>query len=37
MVEVTEDSFAASILYNMPKPKVTSGVLYDMLNNSDRF
>ncbi|MBQ2867280.1 MAG: metallophosphoesterase [Firmicutes bacterium] len=37
MVEVTEDGFVASILYYSPKPKVTSGVLYDMLNNSDRF
>lgn len=37
MVEVTEEGFSASVLYSMPKPKVTSGVLYDMLNNSDRF
>lgn len=36
MVELAEGSFSAAILYAAPKPKVSGGVLYDLLNNSDR-
>jgi len=36
MVEAAEGSFAASILFHTPKPKTGGGVLYDLLNNSDR-
>ena len=36
MVELSEDSFSATILFHTPKPKVGGGVLYDLLNNSDR-
>ena len=34
--EATPDGFSATVLFYTPRPKVTSGVLYHLLNNSDR-
>lgn len=36
VVEASKDSFRASILFHRTKPKTGGGVLYNLLNNSDR-